>query len=239
MSGCKKVGRGRESRANEAKEEKIGNVEDRQKPTNRWGGGRAVSKRKDATTRNKSQNSSLSHLQLLHLFLANSLANSLSTPSFSFSLFVSSLSFSLPTLLLSVSRSRSPLPLSFSLSLIVSLSLPLRYYDAHERADAVGASEAAKSGDEKGDMEAQAEASKFIKETLAGEFGSGDATGRTADEEELKRIGTLAGQLGEKAMKIVAGICGAPSDAHFREAARQLTSESLAELRVGLAKMGM
>ena len=88
-------------------------------------------------------------------------------------------------------------------------------------------------------MEAQAEASKFIKETLAGEFGEGDSTGRTVDKDELKRIGKLAGKLGKKAIAIVAGICGAPSEEHFLEAANSLTRESLAVLRMGLSKMGV
>ena len=118
-------------------------------------------------------------------------------------------------------------------------SMTVWYYDSLERSEAVASSASMGSGDEKGDWEAQAEASKFIKETLAGEFGEGDKTGRTADEDELKRIGVLAGKLGEKATKIVAGICGAPSEAHFLQAARSLTPETLGELRRGLSKMGV
>jgi hypothetical protein len=112
------------------------------------------------------------------------------------------------------------------------------YYDALERSEAVAA--AASAGDEKGDFEAQSDASKFIKETLAGEFGEGaGGQDRTASEEELKRIGMLAGKLSKKAIAIVAGICGAPSEEHFLEAARSLTADSLAELRSGLSKMGV
>jgi hypothetical protein len=113
------------------------------------------------------------------------------------------------------------------------------YYDSLERSEAVAAGASAESGDEKGDFEAQTEASKFIKETLAGQFGEGDSTGRTANDEELQRIGALAGKLSEKATRIVAGICGAPSETHFLEAAKSLTAESLAELRVGLSRMGV
>lgn len=113
------------------------------------------------------------------------------------------------------------------------------YYDGVERNEAVLSAKRLETGDEKGDMEAQAEASAFIKQTLAGEAGEGDLTGKSASAEELRRIGVLASKLSPKAVKIVAGICGAPSEEYFLEAANQLTPESLAELRVGLAKMGV
>ncbi|GMH68278.1 hypothetical protein TrST_g5441 [Triparma strigata] len=114
------------------------------------------------------------------------------------------------------------------------------YYDGLERSEAVASANHVETGDEKGDMEAQAEASAFIKQTLVGDGqGSFDGTGENASAEELRRIGDLAGKLSEKAIKIVAGICGAPSEEYFLEAARQLTPDSLKELRVGLAKMGV
>lgn len=112
------------------------------------------------------------------------------------------------------------------------------YYDGLERSEAVASANHMESGDEKGDMEAQADASAFIKQTLVGDGGF-DQSGESASAEELRRIGDLAGKLSEKAIKIVAGICGAPSEEYFLEAARQLTPDTLKELRVGLAKMGV
>ena len=105
------------------------------------------------------------------------------------------------------------------------------YYDGLERSEAVASAKAMEAGEEKGDMKAQSEASAFIKQTLAGESGQGDLTGKSASAEELRRIGALASKLSRKAVKIVAGICGAPSEEYFLEAANQLTSETLAEVR--------
>jgi len=111
------------------------------------------------------------------------------------------------------------------------------YYDRVERSEAVAMGADTEKGEEAGDMEAQAEASKFIKETLAG--GDGNEVKESVDEAELRRVGHLANELSKKALKIVAGICGAPSEEYFLEAANRMDKRSLRELREGLSKMGV
>ena len=109
------------------------------------------------------------------------------------------------------------------------------YYDRVERSEAVAAGASAQSGDEKGDIDAQAEASDFIRQTLAGD----NEKRVRVDDAELKRLGKLAANLSKKAVKIVAGIVGAPSVEYFLEASSRLTPSSLTELRAGLQKMGV
>ena len=84
------------------------------------------------------------------------------------------------------------------------------------------------SGDEKGDSEAQLEASEFIRNTLANE-----------KVKDLEKVGELANKLSEKAIRICAGVCGLPSEEAFRAAANNITPESLEELRRGLRSMGV
>jgi len=107
-------------------------------------------------------------------------------------------------------------------------ALTVWYYDGVERSEAVAKSQELQSGDEKGDMEAQLEASEFIKNTLANE-----------NMKDLAMVGTLAGKLSEKAIRICAGICGLPSEEAFRAAANNLTDDGLRELREGLQRMGV
>ena len=107
-------------------------------------------------------------------------------------------------------------------------ALTVWYYDGVERSEAVAKSQELQSGDEKGDREAQMEASDFIKNTLANE-----------EMKDLKRVGELAAGLSEKAIKICAGITGLPSEEAFIAAANNLTQDGLAQLRVGLNTMGM
>ena len=111
------------------------------------------------------------------------------------------------------------------------------YYDRIERSEAVAMGAGTEKGEEAGDVEAQSEASKFIKETLAGE--GGEDVDEAVDEAELRRVGQLANGLSKKALKIVAGICGAPSEEYFLEAANRMDERSLRDLREGLSKMGV
>ena len=116
------------------------------------------------------------------------------------------------------------------------VAMTVWYYDSLERSEAVArANEMEKDkGDEKIDADAQSEASVFIKKTLAGAEGEGVDL-----EEELRQVGMLASKLNAKALKIVAGICGADSEAQFLEGARNMSKEGLQDLRRGLKRMGV
>ena len=125
------------------------------------------------------------------------------------------------------------------------LALTIWYYDALERSEAVAsAMEAEKNaggtGEEKNDKKAAMEASAFIKDTIAGKGTKGEGEGREdVTDEELKRVGEMAAKLSERAVKIVAGICGAKDEETFRAGCRNLTREGLRELRAGMNTMGI
>ena len=121
------------------------------------------------------------------------------------------------------------------------VAMTVWYYDSLERSEAVARAQEmeADKGEEKGDMEAQNEASEFIKTTLAGEEKSAGGGGGLDLEVELRQVGELAGKLSMKAVKIVAGICGAPSEEAFLQGAKNMTKEGLQDLRDGLRRMGV